>query len=493
MSSTLSSTTIQQLRRIQAKYRNDPVGFNRDVLKRPPYDPDPAKRQYQHEVCDSVLKYRVTVVFSGNSTGKDYLLGGLIPWWGFTRPNSLTMVTGVSQTLLGSVTFKEVRRAVSGSPLLSRLGLKMSQGVKASPQVIEFGPGWHVLGFSTTNVERASGQHAPELLAVINEGSGVEDAIYDAVDSWVYKRLLVFGNPIRAEGRFVDLIRQADADRRDGVPPHLAVNAIQIPSTDSPHADLDHSPYGLADRTWIDAMVRRYGADSLWVKTHIKAEVPEVDADRLIPDAWLDRAAAVERLPLNPFDADARTRRISCDLGEGVGRDSTAICVRDRLGVLEWVAGAALGLGDAAARIAELAHRWRVPHHRISYDRLGIGRDLRHHLARHGITEAIGYAGSGRPRDPRAFTNLRTEAAWRLRQRLNPDWCDDPAFPRATAQTPFRIPPDAQWSMLREELQELSYECVGKQVRLIPKEDLCAILGRSPDRSDALLQSFAFD
>ena len=38
----------------------------------------------------------------------------------------------------------------------------------------------------------------------------------------------------------------------------------------------------------------------------------------------------------------------------------------------------------------------------------------------------------------------------------------------------------------------LTYDLVGKQTRLIGKKELCELLGRSPDRSDALIQSFAF-
>jgi len=475
------------------------VGFNQRVLKRLPFDPNPTTRQYQREVCQSVLDYRVTVVFSGNSTGKDYLLGCLIPWWGFTRPNSLTMVTGVSQTLLGSVTFKEVRRAISGSPVLRQLGVKMSQGVKASPQLVEFGPGWHVLGFSTTNVERASGQHSPELFAVINEGSGVDDHIYDAVDSWVYKRLLVFGNPIRADGRFIELIRQAEADRRDGVPKHLAVNAIQIPSTDSPHAHLDHSPFGLADRTWLESMYRQYGPDSLWVRSHIKAEVPVVSSDALLPEAWLDWAACDENgqrvRPLaHPVTA---TRRISCDLGEGVGRDSSCVLVRDEWGILDVVFGSALGLPEAADLIYQKALAWNVPPNRITYDRAGIGRDFPLHLRRNfgDVARQIqGYAGAGSPQS-KDFANLRTEAAWRLRQRLEPGAdLHGSSVDRFALRlkVPFGIPRGPYWPRLREELKTLSYSMAGRKIKLLPKADHAILLGHSPDIGDALMQSFAF-
>ena len=95
--------------------------------------------------------------------------------------------------------------------------------------------------------------------------------------------------------------------------------------------------------------------------------------------------------------------------------------------------------------------------------------------------------------DQRSFSNLRSEAAWKLRTRLNPDWARDPHDPERTRQTAFRIPPTDQWPLLREELASLTYDISSGYTRLIKKEDLCDQLGRSPDRCDALLQSFAFD
>jgi len=165
--------------------------------------------------------------------------------------------------------------------------------------MVEVSPRWHALGYSTTSVERASGQHAKDLLVIIEEASGVEDEIWNALDSLKYSKLVAIGNPIRAEGRFVDLIRQADKDREDCIPPNKAVYAIRIPSTESPHAHLEKSPYGLADRTWLEACYRHYGSNSLWVGSHIDARIPELSADVLMSKApfqarvgraWNDRA-----------------------------------------------------------------------------------------------------------------------------------------------------------------------------------------------------------
>jgi hypothetical protein len=281
-----------KLIRLLKRCRERPDLFNKLILKRAPY------WSRQMDLCRSVVEYRTTVAYSGNMVGKDYWVAGIVLWWLLTKTKSLCIITGPSQMVLGSVTFKEIRRCLDGA--LLPFGGKLSSGLKASPAVIEIAPGWQALGFSTTSVERSSGQHAGHLLAVVEEASGVEDFVFDAIDSLGYERLVCIGNPIRAEGKFVELIRQADRDRADNLPPRLAVNAIRIPSTESPHAHEEKSPFGLADRTWLDSMYRKYGKGSLWVRSHIDARIPDVAAEQLIdPKQVFDSSPAI--LAVSPF------------------------------------------------------------------------------------------------------------------------------------------------------------------------------------------------
>ena len=113
--------------------KNDPDAFN-DVFI--------ADGKYfwsrQREMCDSVVKYRRTIVYSGNMIGKDFWVGRLTWWWLLTRPGSLVMITGPSQTSLGSITWKEVRQAIPrwlGTQIPS-IRVKLSSGVKTSPHLV---------------------------------------------------------------------------------------------------------------------------------------------------------------------------------------------------------------------------------------------------------------------------------------------------------------------------------------------------------------------
>src|SRR6185437_12566127 len=334
--------------RLLADCYDDPDLFNTIFLRRPDYWPR------QREAADSVARCRDTAVYSGNAVGKDYLVAGLILWWLYTRKDSLVVVIGPSQRQIGSVTWKEVRRALKSMPWPTRA--KVTQSVGASPQLVDLGAGWMALGYATDSVERASGQHARDLLVIVEEASGVQPEVWEAIDGLKATKMVAIGNPIRATGRFVDLIRQGERDARDGVPDHLRVNAIQIASTESPHAEWETSPCGLADKNWLESVYRRYGKDSLWCASHVFARIPALAHDALLPEAWLDHATAVARRAGPPVNL-----RAAIDLGLGVGRNSSVIVICDDLGIVELLASNTMGLAETAAAAARLVGKWNVP------------------------------------------------------------------------------------------------------------------------------------
>jgi hypothetical protein len=247
----MTPTSTSSLKReFQAHFRravNDPDYFNSRFLRRRPY------WSKQKEMCAAVVRYRAVAIESGNAVGKGYWVAGIILWWLYTRLDARVIATGPSQTVLNTVTWEEVRRALDHAPLLR--GMKVSKGIKTSPQTVIFGTS-RALGYSTTNVERASGQHARHLLAVVEEASGVETPAWEAIAGLRPSKIVAIGNPLRADGGFADMVRDAEQDRLKGIPDHDATFVMNIPSTESPHAHLRESPFGMADRTWLDSVAR---------------------------------------------------------------------------------------------------------------------------------------------------------------------------------------------------------------------------------------------
>jgi hypothetical protein len=478
--SNTNSDAENRLTELLARSHNDPDLFNACILARAPFC------DYQRQWCKDLVTYRCLSIETGNQTGKDYWIGGIVPWWLWTRKDSLVIVTGPGQSLLGSVTWKEIRRAIERAPI--PMGGRVSTGIKTSPHTVTLAHGWQALGFSTTSVERASGQHAGQLLVIVEEASGVPAESWDAIESLGYAKLVAIGNPLRSEGGFVDLCNQALSDQVRGVPKAEATCYRNLPSTASPHAHLDRSPVGLADRTWLEAVERKYGADSLWYRAHVLAVRPTLANEQLIPEADLDRCVNAESLRVAETIREAGRggkRRIGCDVGEGCGNARTVVAVRDDVGIRELHASRYTGPGAAAEIIVKLAARHNVAESEISYDGAGqTGKRLGNALARRGAARARPYFGSSS--GGKRCTNLRTACALSLARRLDPEHYPGVGI----SWHPFAIQPGADWPAIREELHALRYHLEGDQSALESKEDLMDRLGRSPDFADAITQTF---
>ena len=103
------------------------------------------------------MDHRIVAVETGNMLGKGFLIGGLVPWFLWTRKHSLVYICGAGQTQIGSVLFKEIRRAVQNCPFWKAglLPMTISPGIKSSPATATIRPGWGALGFSRNPVSGA--------------------------------------------------------------------------------------------------------------------------------------------------------------------------------------------------------------------------------------------------------------------------------------------------------------------------------------------------
>ncbi len=245
----------------------------------------------------------------------------------------------------------------------------------------------------------------------------------------------------------------------------------------------------------------------MFARQELGGEWIDESDDRLIPDAWLDRAFAALRA------GDPARPAIAVDLSKGTGRDRTVVMVGDDLGLLALEADSSIALSSAASLVKRLSQQWGVPHDRITYDAGGwAGPDFGRYLEELGILDAVPYRGgaSGRTR----FANKRSRAGWSLRQRLTPDRprpvIEDSA-PQPVASLaeqrrssalraqappthlhppPFAFPAEVVGQHaddLRRELAELRYHYDGAKIALEIKDALTARLGHSPDLADTLL------
>lgn len=420
-----------------------------------------------------MVENRITVVPAGNAVGKSFLGAGLIAWFAIAFAPCKVIVAAPTVDQLANVLWAELTAALTESawPL----------GGKLTRLRWDLGENHFVAGMGMGSVESKAGRHAGDLLALVDEASGVDPHVHEALDSLNASRLVYLGNPLRPEGKFFELCEQA------GKNPH--VNVIRVPSTESPDVDLVRSPCGMADRTFLDDMRHQYGESSLWWQAHILARFPGQVDDGLIPPDWLKYSSTYVHIPEGPA-------RGAIDLAGGNGGDRTVIVVRDDNGILAWDASRAWSLEEAAERCAALSVRttgarpYRVEPWRWTYDATGIGHDFGARLAAVGLPHAQAYRGalSG----GRSFTNLRSAAAWLMRQRFDPFREETTHAGFVYRRPPFCMPQDFL-AEARSELLALRYYLAGPdQIGLEPREQLEARLKRSPDFADALLMSFAY-
>jgi hypothetical protein len=479
-SATVQATDAERLRAIVDRCKADPnphARFAWSVLgcdtgtdaKGRPYDRTLWRKQ--RDICRSVHEVPITIAVAGNAVGKSYVAARLALSYLYQHPDCLVFTSAPTQTQLHNVLWKEIRRAHSKSriPLGGKIG--------GDPIRLDVAEGWTMLGHVSNKVEAMSGHHARDLLVIIDEASGAPPAVYEAANSLSPSRTLLIGNPLRADGRFFDLAQQA-MEGRDGI------RLIHMPSTESPDIHLQRSPRGMADKGFLEINELAYGTRSLWWKSHIDALFPGQNDDVLILREWLKLAGQAIHRRGGPV-------RLAIDLsvGNGMG-DRTVIIVRDDNGILHCEWSRSWSLEASASRVAQLAQRFGVKPHLITYDRASIGQDFGNRLAQVGIVGAVGYLGGSST--GYRFPNLRTAAAWLMRLRLDPDHKIQTPAGLIIPQIPFAIPREFL-ALMQSELEKLHYTHDGAgRVCLENADKFAERCGCSPDFADCMGQLWAY-
>ncbi len=291
------------------------------------------------------------------------------------KPNSRTIVAAPTQGQLRGVIWAEMARGY-GSAL--RNGFPLGGKFKSLDYTLD--DGWTVEGFGSGSVESKSGRHAGDLLAVIDEASGVPASVLEAIDSLNPSRRLYLGNPLRPEGKFYEVCEQSASNP--------GVNVVRIPSLESPHIELERSPWGMADRTWLETSRFEYGEESQWWLSHVLAQFPGSTTDTLLPVAWLNLCGQTIHVPRGET-------WLGVDIGEGNGGDESIIVGRDDNGVPRDASSHAFESSNTwvwsilPSRVRAMSDRFQVRPEHIVYDQNGIGADFDGRLRAVGIEGAL--------------------------------------------------------------------------------------------------------
>jgi hypothetical protein len=342
----------------------------------------------------------------------------------------------------------------------------------------------------------------------ITEASGINSAIYNAVGGCLQgnSRLLLVHNPDVASG-------EAFSSMKDPQYKSFRLNSLSSPNVilgqqlkDGEITTLEYEDrkiHGQVDWEWLDSYIHKAGwtikiredeADKSkhdfefnheWYRPSDVARIkilaihPESDTDTLLPLSWIE--AAMDRWELSKKPKIKGIRGVDV---AGMGNDTSVFA--DRYD--DWVDELhSPTCPDPVLIPMKLAGDIKLEADKFDFipiDSIGVGAGVFSRLKEMGVNNvycfknSYGAKGLTDKTEVRKFLNMRSFTHWAMR-----DWLD-PAF-NSEAMLPYD-------DELKAQLTEIKYEVRSDGViKIEEKDEIKKRLGVSPDKSDALAQTFA--
>lgn len=203
----------------------------------------------------------------------------------------------------------------------------------------------------------------------------------------------------------------------------------------------------------------------------------EDDDWQVVPTAWIDAAMARWRPCDSPGDPLPAMDSMGVDVAVG-GRDSFVIACRHGgwFAPLIRIPGREIPQEAGGPVTAGHVIRHRRDRAVVHVDVIGWGLTTANFLTENGVqTVAVNAAAgsaTGTADGRLKFANMRAEMVWRLREALDPQGAD-----------PVALPDDAT---LRADLAAYHWSVTARGILVRSKDEMKALLGRSPDAGDAV-------
>lgn len=371
---------------------------------------------------------------------------------------------------------------------------------------VNFTNDWYMRGFSTDRQERMEGQHAPNILWIMDEAKGLPQWVYDAVEGSLtggYSRALEVSTTDGCEAQ-TPLMKHHREERRDW-------NCIDLGAFDSPFVDptdtnlkefvVKHQPdfepkhnpllaeYGKATTgtewplelqskiqvngaEWIADRAEGWAARRDTFRTKVGGLFPRQGESAIIPLEWVESAinATVTTVHNSPHV-------YGMDVAE-MGSDSTVLFER-RGGrtekILPW---SKVNDAESAARVMLEV---RDPKARVQVDAIGVGGKVYGRLAMFPTKfMAVGIDSSAEASDSETYFNAKAEIWFQLAERFERQY---------KKGNTISIPNDLE---LIEDLTAMQFVLrPDGRLKVEDKKEFKKRMGRSPDKGDACVYCFA--
>lgn len=422
----------------------------------------------QIEIAESVRDNERTTVKAANGVGKTFNAAGIALWFLLSFPRSRVVTT--------ATTWPQVEKLLWHELGLLHRRARFPLGGQLNLTELKLPDGRYAIGLSTkpTELESFQGHHAPNLLLIYDEASGIPASVYEAGEGYMTARgarMLLIGNPTQAAGQFYD----SHHGQRD----HYSRFTIRWQDTpaftgeECPQDVLDALPYPEK----LEQRKQMWGENSPLYQVRVLGQFARTSTNTVVSLGDLEEAQA---------------RHLECDpavdlivIGADIARfgdDETVIA--ERIGQhIEFAhiykgkrpptatsdEGTEGDIVHTAALIAEVARKYPRVATRIVVDDTGVGGGVTDILRSQGH-RVTAYNAGGQAHSPLDYPNRRSEL-----------W-----FQMAASLVDLDLPQDDQ---LAGDLLAPTYKFDSPRMRRVveTKAETKKRLRRSPDRADAVM------
>lgn len=391
---------------------------------------------------------------SGHGVGKTYVAAGVALWFLYSFPDSRVLSTAPTFTGVEKLLWHEINQLHQRA--------RFPLGGNCLSVELNLPDGRFALGLSSdpTRAEAFQGHHAPKILVIFDEASGVDRRIYEAAEGYMTTggaRMLLIGNPTQPVGVFFDAFHE----RRD------EYHTLHVSALDSPAITGETVPAEVRDRLtgpeWVADKRKSWGEDSPIYEVRVLGQFSTHAEDTVVPLAAIEAAQARVLKP----DATLQPVKLTCDVAR-FGSDETVLARRvgNHVRIVDtWVGQPTT---YTVGRIIQEARRWPEPHVSIVVDDVGVGGGVTDQLHEQGF-DVVPFNGGSQAHRPNDYPNRRSELWFHARAQL------------------AELDLDAD-DQLAADLTAPRYTFDSRGRRVVePKAVTKKRLGRSPDRGDAVL------
>lgn len=239
-------------RRALSRWRSDIGAFASEVLGIELLD-------CQRAILNALLTHKKIACKSGHKTGKTTSIAVGALWFALLHERARVILTASSARQVESLAWYEIKRLYRRAkiPLGGHLHESAAGGLTLSRER-------QIMGFATDEAEKMAGFSSPKMLFVIDEASGFEDKIYEAIqgNSAGGAQVFAMSNPTKTSGFFFNAFHSEAQTWSTHT-----LNSLDVAR--EAKARFGDTVTGLATEEWCNERIALWGLDDVRTKVRV--------------------------------------------------------------------------------------------------------------------------------------------------------------------------------------------------------------------------------